>query len=72
MCVLSVCVRERVCCDGGRGHLVVCARGCVWGGMRDAKSLGDLTENFIKKLKSIHTHTANIQQPHMHTHSHIT
>ncbi len=36
MCVLSVCVHERVCCDGGRGDLVVCvcvcARGGVWGG----------------------------------------
>lgn len=61
MCVLSVCVRERVCCDGGEGSFgCVCARGCVWGGMRNVKSLGDLTENFIKKLKSIHTHILRI------------
>ncbi len=34
------------------------------GVMRDAKSLGDLTENFIKKLKPTHAHT------HTHTHTH--
>ncbi len=60
---------------GGVIWLCVCVCVCVrsgggGGGMRNVESLGDLTENFIKKLKS--THTANIQQPHMHTHSHIT
>lgn len=45
MCVLSVCVRERVCCDGGRGHLVayVCALGGVYGwGYEGCKVFGRL------------------------------
>lgn len=33
MCVLSVCVRERVCCNGGEGSFgCVCVLGGVYGG----------------------------------------
>lgn len=71
MCVLSVCVHVRVCCDGGEGSFgCVCVRSGVC--MGDAKSLGDLTENFIKKPKSIHTHCEYSTALHAYTHTRIS
>lgn len=74
MCFKCLCAGACVLRWGEGSFGCVCTLGGVYGGgMRNAKSLGDLTENFIKKLKSIHTHThnVNIQEPHMHAHSHI-
>lgn len=55
---------------GGVIWLCVCVRSGVC--MGDAKSLGDLTENFIKKPKSIHTHCEYSTALHAYTHTRIS